>query len=86
MENQQENISPEELVQRREALNAHYKETVPFLKKQLEYEELLTKIEETRANRFMIQVKVAQYMAPDPEEEPLPDSAGDPASRKLKKA
>jgi len=86
MENQQEHLSPEQLEMRREELDAHYKKTIPFLKKQLEYEELLTKIEETRANRFMIQVKVAQFMAPEPEEEPNPDSAGDPASRKLKKA
>jgi len=84
MENQQENITPEELVRRREELTAHYKETVPFLKKQLEYEELLTKIEEARANRFMIQVRVAQHMAPDPEEESLPESQN--KSRNLKKS
>jgi hypothetical protein len=84
MENQQENISPEELVRRREELSAHYKETIPFLKRQLEYEELLTKIEEARANRFMIQVKVAQYMAPDPEEEPSPEPSS--KSRNLKKS
>lgn len=57
-----------EMDARKKELSKFYTEQITFLTTQLEYEELLTKIEDSRARRVMSQVRIAQMLAgPEPE-------------------
>jgi len=58
-------LSKEELKERREKVTAYYEDHIPHLKVQLEYERLLTEIEENRAKRAQAQKFLAQIMAPE---------------------
>jgi hypothetical protein len=58
-------LSKEELKERREKVTLYYKDHIPHLKVQLEYEKLLTEIEENRAKRAQAQKFLAQIMAPE---------------------
>lgn len=60
-----EGLSKEELSERRKKITDYYEEHIPHLKVQLEYERLLTEIEENRAKRVQAQKFMAQVMAPD---------------------
>ena len=60
-----EGLSKEELTERRQKITDYYEEHIPHLKVQLEYERLLTEIEENRAKRVQAQKFMAQVMAPD---------------------
>lgn len=61
MENQQ--ITPEEAKARRAEITKWYKEQIPHLKVQAEYERLMTEIEENRAKRVQAQAFMADaYM------------------------
>lgn len=62
-------LTPEEVKERKEKLVQYYTEQVEFLTVQLEYETLVTQIEEQRAKRLQYQVMVANMLAEDPEEE-----------------
>jgi hypothetical protein len=62
-------LTPEEVKERKEKLVQYYTEQVEFLAVQLEYETLVTNIEEQRAKRLQFQVMVANMLAPDTEEE-----------------
>lgn len=62
-------LTPEEVKERKEKLAQYYTEQVEFLTVQLEYEKLVTDIEEQRAKRLQFQVMVANMLAPDEEEE-----------------
>jgi hypothetical protein len=62
-------LTPEEVKDRKEKLVQYYSEQVEFLTVQLEYETLVTQIEEQRAKRLQFQVMVANMLAPDEEEE-----------------
>tara|TARA_R110002050_G_scaffold56705_2_gene127526 strand:+ start:1655 stop:1981 length:327 start_codon:yes stop_codon:yes gene_type:complete len=64
-----EELSKAELDTKRKDISKYYKENVPHLKTQLEYEELLRDIEKTRAERLQAQMYIAQTMAPDPDSE-----------------
>ena len=66
-----ENLSPEELVAKKEEMLKFYKDSMPYLQAQFDYEELLSQIDEMRLKRTQIQMTYAQMMAP-PEEEPMP--------------
>ena len=61
-------VSKEELDKKRKEVTAYYKEHIPSLKTQLEYEELLRDIEKCRAERLQAQMFVANTMAGPPEE------------------
>ncbi len=67
----QENLSPEELTAKKEEMLQFYKESMPYLEAQFEYEKMLSEIDEMRLKRTQIQMAYAQMMAP-PEEEPMP--------------
>jgi hypothetical protein len=71
MENQQE-MSKEEMAERKAKLTQFYKEQIQFLKTQLEYETLVADVEDQRARAIFAQVKVGQMLAtpPTPSEEP----------------
>ena len=58
-------LSKEELQERREKITDYYRDHIPHLKVQLEYEQLLTEIEENRAKRAQAQKFLAQIMAPE---------------------
>lgn len=63
MENQQEKeLSHEELMAKKEEMMNFYKEALPYLKVQFEYEELLFKIDQARFNRTNIQMQYAMLM------------------------
>ena len=69
MEENKEVLTPEEVKERKEKLAQYYTEQVEFLTVQLEYETLVTQIEEQRAKRLQYQVMVANMLAEEPEEE-----------------
>lgn len=70
MENQQKEMSPEEMAERKAKLTKFYKEQIEFLKVQLEYETLVADVEDQRARATYAQVKVGQMLAGPPKEEP----------------
>jgi len=69
MEDNKELLTPEEVKERKEKLTQYYTEQVQFLTVQLEYETLVTQIEEQRAKRLQYQVMVANMLAEEPEED-----------------
>jgi hypothetical protein len=62
-------LTPEEVRERKDKLVQYYTEQVEFLTVQLEYEILVTNIEEQRAKRLQFQVMVANMLASDTEED-----------------
>lgn len=70
MENQQKEMSPEEMAERKSKLTQFYKDQVEFLKVQLEYETLVADVEEQRARATYAQVKTAQMLAGPSKEQP----------------
>lgn len=80
--NEELEMSAEEIQQRKEKLNEYYVTEIEFLKVRLEYETLVTQIEEQRAKRIQYQVMVANMLAPESEEE----GGEEPAKRTLKKS
>jgi threonyl-tRNA synthetase len=88
MENQQEReLTPEELAARKEEMKQFYDESLPYLESQVKYEKLLTEIEEARFKRANWQYQWAVLMenskAPSEEDD---DEVETPApERKLKK-
>lgn len=61
--NEEAQLTPEQLEQRRREITAFYKDNIKNLKVQLEYEKLLTDIEKARAERVQAQIFVAQAVA-----------------------
>jgi len=72
-ENQQVELSKEELQKRREEITAFYKENIKHLKVQKEYEELLRDVEKARAERLQAQMFLAQAYAAGEEQEAEPE-------------
>lgn len=64
-----ENLSPEELTAKKEEMLQFYKESMPYLEAQFEYEKMLSEIDEMRLKRTQIQMAYGQMMAPPEEEE-----------------
>jgi len=92
MENQVEEmeLTPEELIQRKEEMLSFYTESMQYLKAQYQYEEMLMKIDECRFKRANYQMQFAMMMNP-PQEEPanpeeLREELKQEAGRKLKKS
>tara|TARA_R100000388_G_C7222894_1_gene150018 strand:- start:486 stop:791 length:306 start_codon:yes stop_codon:yes gene_type:complete len=56
-------LSKEELAKRREEITAFYKDNIPHLEVQAEYEGLLAIIEKSRAERMQAQMFMAQQYA-----------------------
>jgi len=90
MENPNENLSPEELEQRKEEMKEFYDQATPYLESQLKYEQLLTNVEEARFKRanfqYQWQMLMAQTQMPDGEEEEVKKPAPAPASKPIAKA
>jgi len=71
-ENQDPQMSIEEMKQRRDEITEYYNEEIPHLQVKADYEELITKIEKAKNERILGQLQMAQIMAPPPDmEEPM---------------
>ena len=64
-----DNLSPEELAERKEEMLRFYEESMPYLNSQLKYEKMLCEIDELRFKRSQIQMQYAMMMAPPEEKE-----------------
>ena len=76
-------LSKEELDNRREELTNYYKESIDHLQVQLKYEELLRDIEKTRAERVQAQMFLAQSVAQNNNTE---EATEEPAKKTLKRS
>jgi outer membrane protein TolC len=66
-------MTPEQIKDWRDKMTKYYKEQLPLLKAQKEYETVLADIEEARARRMTMTIRLAQMMAPpEDEDEPAP--------------
>ena len=72
-ETSEKKLTQDETAKRRAEITKFYKNNLPQLKVQLEYEELLTKIEKTRVERIQAQMFLAQAYS-NPEEESTPEA------------
>ena len=80
---QEQELTPEQLTERKEQMLSFYKESIPYLEAQLNYETLLTSIDEVRYKRTNIQMQyamLASEMQEGPEEETT-----EPTKKTLKK-
>ena len=91
-DNAEKTMTKEEAAKRRAEITKFYKDQIPHLKVQAEYEELMTKIEESRAKRLQAQAFLAnayETMEADSEESEAEDRQKEfkeAAKRTLKKA
>jgi hypothetical protein len=100
MENQQEqmeNLSPDQLAERKEEMKKYFEDALPYLKAQAEYEKLLADISENKLKRLQYdhQYAVTMYQInnPEPLDEDLNEEGAElegrinpeTAKRKLKK-
>lgn len=90
---QKQEATPEQIREWRDKMTKYYKEQVPLLRAQKEYEVLLADIEEARARRMTMTIRLAQMMtpeevepAPPPEENEVtpPQAEAPPQERKLR--
>ena len=76
--NQHEDLSPEELEDKKEEMLEFYENSLRYLKAQFEYEKVLADLDEVRFKRAQIQMQYAMMMAPPEEEEELPQQSPKP--------
>ena len=62
-------MTPEQLAEQKEKMLEFYKESMPYLRAQLDYEKMLLEIDETRFKRSSIQYQFAMMMNPQQQEE-----------------
>jgi hypothetical protein len=74
LEEKQPELTKEQLNARREEISAFYKENIPHLEVQAEYEMLLSTIEKARAERLQAQMFMSQQYADEKEGGIAPDS------------
>lgn len=67
MENNAE-LTQEQINENRKKMIEYYESVIPFYQKQLEYESLLTSIQESKTRRVLFQAQIAQLM--NSQEEP----------------
>ena len=82
-------MTPEQLEEQKEKMLEFYRNSMPYLKAQLDYEKMLLDIDETRFKRSSIQYQFAMMVNPQPQEEDNDqEESSEPAksdSRKLKR-
>jgi hypothetical protein len=86
-----EDMTPEQLAERKEEMLSFYTDSLPYLQAQYEYESVLAKIDEVRFKRASIQMQFAMMMqepkGEELEEEPeTTETPNAPKERKLKKS
>jgi hypothetical protein len=74
LEEKQPELTKEQLNARREEISAFYKENIPHLEVQAEYEMLLSTIEKARAERMQAQMFMSQQYAEQKDGGLTPDS------------
>lgn len=79
---QEQELTPEQLTERKEQMLSFYTESLPYLEAQLKYESLLTSIDETRFKRTNIQMQYAM-MASEMQKGPEVETT-ETTKRKLK--
>jgi hypothetical protein len=62
-------MTPDQLAEQKEKMLEFYRESMPYLKSQLDYERMLLEIDETRFKRSSIQYQFAMMVNPQPQEE-----------------
>lgn len=77
-------VSEEEMAERKEEMLAFYKEQIDFLHVQMEFEKLTADIEETRLRRLLAIVRQAQIQSP-PEESSSESTLEEKPKRSLRK-
>ena len=78
-----ENLSPEELANKKEEMLKFYEESMPYLEPQLKYEKMLSEIDEMRFKRTQIQMQYAMMMnPPEQEEDSMPQPKAQPKTPK----
>lgn len=80
---QEQELTPEQLTERKEQMLSFYTESLPYLEAQLKYETLLTSIDEIRFKRTNIQMQYAM-LASEMQEESEEETT-EPTKRTLKK-
>jgi len=82
-------MTPDQLAEQKEKMLEFYRESMPYLKSQLDYEKMLLEIDETRFKRSSIQYQFAMMVNPQPQEEDDDqEESSEPAksdNRKLKR-
>jgi hypothetical protein len=81
-------MTPEQLEAQKEKMLEFYRESMPYLKAQLDYEKMLLEIDETRFKRSSIQYQFAMMMNPPQQEEDDQEETAEPTKsegRKLKR-
>ena len=86
-----ENMSNEELTQKKEEMLSFYVDSLSYLQAQFDYENILSKIDEVRFKRANIQMQFAMMMQEnkedsDDENEAGEDSVDNIKTKKLKKS
>lgn len=86
---QEQEPTAEEIQIMRERMESYYDTQIPFLEKQMKYENLLADIEQARARRIEMTIRIAQMTMGPQQEDAQNGSDGDiepkPKERKLKK-
>lgn len=67
--NQEEELTPEQIKALRENMTAYYNDQIPMLELQLKAESLAADLEEARLKRLVASMRIAQVMA-GPKEDP----------------
>lgn len=80
---QELDLTPEQLTERKEQMLSFYTESLPYLEAQLKYETLLTSIDEIRFKRTNIQMQYA--MLASEMQEGSEEETTEPTKRTLKK-
>lgn len=78
----QQEPTPEEIREMRDRMHEYYKDQIPFLESQKEYETLLSEIEIARLRRIDATLRIAQLTAPPQEQKEAPEEKKGP--RRLK--
>lgn len=74
--NQQDReMTPEELKAYKDNQHKYYKEQIPFLKTTLEYEKLIADIEEARLKYFTMRMRIGHLLAPPAPEREQPENS-----------
>jgi len=75
-------LSKEQLTERQKEIHEYYSSQIPFLETQKAYEILITELEELELRRMMARMRMAQIMAPAPDEPESDDEQKKPRSLK----
>jgi hypothetical protein len=68
---QEQEMTPEQMKEMRAKMHAYYEEQLPLVRLQSEYEKSLADIEEARARRITMSIRIAELMARQNDEEPI---------------